>query len=169
MKNNAEAYTQFIFSILSILIIIFGVILFILSFMTPTVSIINAILIFSGGAILFNSVKLYYSFLEVISRFTELIESLTKNTPTNQGDVQIIKLDDNLSSEQIEDLKTKFPLFADKIETVINSIIPKTKKSLSIQEMSIEQLSIELQKNIEENKFEKAAEIRDEINKRKNI
>lgn len=161
-KNTPELFLQLFFGVVAIALMTGGAIMFVASFFSQ-ISALTSILITCMGAILFNSVRLYLV-------FTSSLDKLNNKNPnkniTPPIKTEIISINENTTPEQMNELKEKFPFIIDELEKILdNTNANPTKKS--IETMTIKQLQDELHNAVENNEFEKAAEIRDEIKKRK--
>lgn len=189
-KVNSEFLIQLFLGVVGFALMIVGIIVFGASFFktTPFVNYMNGIVIGALGAILFSCVKIYFMFLETITIATDGLKQMStaaatspqsqyngRTYTTQPGGMSLnqITIDENTSLEEIELLKKQFPMFADSIEEAVANIIckPSIKKEgplpKTMELLSLPQLEAALKKAVDSGEYEKAAEIRDEINKRK--
>lgn len=159
-----------------------GTIILIASIFTSLPTAIGFILLVMG-IILMCVVRIYYMLLIVINKFSDTINILTKSvdkmasegiSPQMFSDLNPniiaheIKIDDTTSPEEIENIKKKFPMLADGLDNILNKINPNfSTLPKAIELLSLTQLEKELKKAVGEDNFERATEIRNEINKRK--
>lgn len=184
-KISLDLVIQIIIGIAGIGLALAGAIVLVASFFTP-LPIFKAIALMALGVMLFNSSRLYFIFLENLNFTTELIKKITqanspsnpdcfyppdKKTRRNHPEFIEIKISDETTPEEIEEMKRKWPHMAEHIDMIMGmskQIHPggdKFPKRISL--LSNTQLEQELKNAVENNEFELAAEIRDEIKKRK--
>lgn len=179
-KISAEFVLMMLCGALGITSALVGITCLIASIFTP-LPVFNGFVLLIGGVILICVVRLYYVFLDVLNKTAEAIETISKiidiktgTSPqmypgTNSNIISHeIKIDDTTSPEEIEDIKKKFPMLADGIDSILNKINPNLSPlPKAIELLSLAQLEKELKKAVGEDNFERATEIRNEINKRK--
>jgi hypothetical protein len=171
-KNSKEIFNLFVYFI-SILIMLGGFAMVVSSFYT-NISLFQSIVVTTAGAILFYMISLRIIILKTLNTLTKYLEKLntevSKSTPPNINDFDPIKVF-YTDSRTIDLNKTTEKLTAKDIandfETLFKYFQQEQIQPLSLELMSIEQLNKELNKCVGNNEFEKAASIRDEINKRK--
>jgi hypothetical protein len=171
-KVNSEFIAQLLFGIAGVALMIIGAILLVAHFFIPSIVLFEAAVYLALGAILYLGVRLYFMFLEAISTATNVLDKMNANRngriypEMNAGMVNTITITDQTTPEEIEELKRKFPMFAESFDNILKSN-PVYNKEVDTKELSITQLETALQIAIDNNEFEKAAEIRDEISRRK--
>lgn len=178
-KITFELISQILFGIAGVALMLGGAIMFIGSFFT-NFSLSTSIIFMVLGAILFTGVKLYFMFLEVLTAANKQVDEINKGiSPQNHNSrtypgVTNITIDENTTMEDIEEIKKKFPPLSNIIDNVIkntgtidNDAFYKETLPKHIELLSLKQLEKALEEAVENSEFEKAAEIRDEINKRK--
>lgn len=206
MKNfNLEAILFFLFGILSIGFIISGVVILITSifvYFSPLILLGSAIMILFGITA-FAVVKLFFTLQELIGTLFKGFESLSvafKNMaispPTDNlekfnkfknslfskqssPEVINIKITEETTPEEIEEIKKNFPPLANQIDDFLKHIVDETKGTLNhpfshlfsgkkkdIKEMTIEELKEELGESIKDEKFEKSIQIKEELKNR---
>ena len=179
MKNiSKETITQVLFMCFGTALMLWGLIIFVASFFTP-MSVYTSVVYVALGVLIFNSAKLYFMFLHVLKTADDLIEKINsaraevdKTTTTLEdwtNDISKvapieIHIDDSTTPEEIENMKNRFPMLSNVIDNIINQVKPIAKTN---SELSLKELEKNLKSAIDNNEFEKAAEIRDEIAKRK--
>jgi len=166
-KLNAEFFLQLILGIASIALMIGGTIMFVTSLFTP-LSTFNAIMLMAAGAILYTGVRIYFMFLETTSSIKDYVKGISSQIGTNNLTPELLKsevinINEDTTPEQLDEIKKKFPMIADQLNTIINSFGDNAK---NVQNMSVQQLQKELQEAVDNNEFEKAAEIRDILKKK---
>jgi len=173
-KINAEFLLQLIFGIIAIALMLGGAIMFVASFFT-SLPIFNAIYFMALGAILYTGVRIYFMLLEVASSINNSSTQVNKSkAPFDLLKSEVININEDTTPEQLEEIKKKFPAIADQLDKIIDTFIDETKKNngyfsesvKNINNMTIKQLQEELNLAVENNEFEKAAEIRDILKKR---
>ena len=153
-----------------------GIIYLITSAFTP-LPVFNGFMLLIGGIILICIIRIYYVFIDILNKITGVIETVAKilntkerTSPQMFPDIiaHEIKIDDTTSPEEIEEIKKKFPMLADGLDNILNKINPNLSPlPKPIELLSLSQLEKELKKAVGEDNFERATEIRNEINKRK--
>jgi len=167
-----------------------GLIIIVASFFTA-LPIFNGVVLLSLGVVIYLGIRIIYVNQEVITALANFVESLPnllsgtspqKNKPIaiNNSDEfsTLINITQDTTPEEIEEIKKKFPMFADNLDSIIKTFkSPQWEKSFDLKEwhkkqtdlsrLSLEELNVALNNSLDKDEFEKAAEIRDEINKRK--
>jgi UvrB/uvrC motif. len=180
-KVGLDFIGQLIFALAGIVLMLGGAVIFVASFFT-IMSVVTGIFLMALGAILFNSVRLYFMFLETIEIATAAINSSTKFhtglRPGNEVAVQEIIINSDTPPEEIIELKNKFPMLSKNIDDMIMQMHGKDKlenffanKGIfkkDVKELSISQLEEAIKIAISNEDYEKAANYRNEINSRKN-
>ena len=156
-------------------------------FVTIPISTVKILLIIitSAGGYLITS--LYLRFFELITALNKIInvsqEVLTaattyinnplKQTNQNPTNVEQIIITDETSPEEMDEIKKQHPFLSPQLDEIFkqfqgsNPFSKLTKqKEKQLIDMSIEELEEALEKAVGENKFEKAAIIRDELKTR---
>ena len=127
------------------------------------------------GALLFVAIRIYFMFTEVLESVTEVLNKIN-NASSPQKQEQFspntffnkIVINEDTSPQEIEEIKKKFPMFADQIDKIINLGKESDLSNISnIKYLTLSELEKALQRAIDNNEFEKAAKIRDEIKSRK--
>lgn len=170
-KFNLEFLSQVSLSIFGIALFIVGAIITIASFFAPLTippALLAGILAVALGVIAYGVSKLYFVILQLIKTLTDLLASFNSkqtspfgNFPTN---TEIISINENTSSEDLEKIKNKIPGAAGAaLESIFKIMhgenLQSNKKELS--EMTKEELQKEMKEAVNSNDFEKAATIRD--------
>jgi len=179
MKNfHFEFIAHLLLGIVSIAFILVGVIIFVASFFVP-LPIFNAAVLIGIGCTMFISVRLYFILRDVLDSVNEFLKQLqSQNSPQNQAQKnmpnKIISINENTTPEEIEELKKEYPMIANELDKILSSIGEEIfvsnglfKKTKDIKEMTIVELKKALTIAVNNNEFEEAAQIRDEINSRK--
>jgi len=181
MKNfHFEFIAHLLLGVASIAFILVGVIILIVSFFAP-LPMFNAVVLIGIGCTMFISVRLYFILRDVLDSVNEFLKQLqSQNSPQNQTPREIISINENTTPEEIEELKKKHPMIANELDKILNNMAKGEnllegffdskglfKKTKDIKEMTIVELKKALAKAVDDNEFEKAAQIRDEINSRK--
>jgi predicted transcriptional regulator len=173
-KINFEILLQFSLIIIGAAMMLIGLEFVILKFLGHPHSLFKSISFFALGGILVTASRLYFMFLETLSLATKSIEMHKQNLQSQEMKVsgpfvEEIIITDETSEEEIEALRKKFPMLNDSIDTILKQIgrevISKLPKDINL--FTVQQLEEELKKAIANDNFEKAAEIRNELNKRK--
>lgn len=133
----------------------------------------EGVMAFFVGGIAIYVAKFQMMMFEAIDGFTNIISGIAKKASQappmfgggmmNPNNTMRIEIDENTSPEELEALKEKFPFMAGVIESMTKTF---HKKDLS--SMSLIQLERELREAIDSDNYEKAAVLRDLINKKKN-
>lgn len=185
-KVNLEFITQLLLGLGGIALMVVGAIMFIGHFFQPDISLFQAEVITALGAILFSSVGLYFKFLEIVNVASDGIEKITKATETYKVhddrvsahsdyfpslDIQKIIINEDTTPEEIEDLKKHFPGIENQLGGLLDLAKGKQSKTkavpTAIEMMTISQLEQELKNAISLEDYKHAANIKNEINKRK--
>ena len=167
-KLNAEFFLQLTFGVASISLMIGGIVMIVASFFYP-LSTINSVIITASGAILYTGVRIYFMLLEINDYVKDIPPQTGNNkfTPDLLKPDEVIRINEDITPEQLEEIKKNFPMIADQLDYIVDGFNDFHKKSVkSIHKMSIQQLKEELQKAVDNNEFEKAAEIRDVLKKK---
>lgn len=173
-KIPSDIIFQLIFGIASIALLLAGAITFIASFFQPF-PVINSIILLGLGTIIFMGNRLYNSFTDVLHMMTKTIERIQQASSPQTHPPMVaheLIIDEDTPPEEIERIKKTFPLFASEIDKMLSQSKQgghkfSTNLPSVISLLSLTQLDEELKKAIEEDNFERAAEIKNEINKRK--
>ena len=105
-----------------------------------------------------------YTVIKYFAQTVELITKAREDYAANTGDTSaiLVSFGPNTPPEELKSIKEKYPFLSNEIDRIVNMTKKKT-----LAELSMEELIKKRDKAIENNDFEKAAEIRDEINRRK--
>ncbi len=186
-KFNIEYLSLFTFGLFAIALITKGVVDFAGALMV-SLPIYQAVIYIALGAILFTVVKAFFALSKLVSILSKTVENITsfrQTTPTidfgtsitpEGGSPIMLKIDATTPPEEIEKLKQQFPMLSKTFDLLCEQsktfgnlehpgAIPKEK---DITKITLVQLEGYLNKAVEENDFEKAAKIRDEIKNRGN-
>ena len=193
MKKLIEPLTQILISISGILMFFGGIVAIVATFFFPQLHwIFKGIVVSSIGILLYSSSKMFFMFLQVIEKTTELIEEIKFDRELEEDDYDDIYDDDNLPPFMTDKPYSAYPKsivqhivmdenstpedLKDKIAEAVNNAVNisrgidvnaiKEINETNINEFHIDELNNKLKQFVEENDFEKAAIIRDEINKR---
>lgn len=190
-KNSTGIIVQVLFGILALALLIIGTIMFVSSFFIPSISLFNSITIIALGAILFFTIRMCFMFKDIVELMTTYLKEIKlENSPYTYKDKSrtspLFNFDDNtvnkiminadMSKEEIDELKEQYPLYSSIIENIIEQMkhhSPNFTRDCSssvshnYSKFTIEELTKKLNEAVELDKFEIAAEIRNEINKRK--
>lgn len=178
-KPSFEFISQLIFMTVGFSLLIAGLIKFAYnSYASLPISI--PILIAAVGFILINQANAYFSLLQVLDGFNNILKEITKQQPKTSPqniqdlynleipEIKRITITDKTTPEELDEIKQQFPMLAKDIDDILNSEGLKLKPTEKIiTTLTDEELEKILGLYIEDDNFEKAAEIRDEINKRK--
>jgi len=140
----------------------------------------EGIVTFVLGAMCVYIVKLQSVFLQVVETFSDVLDTANKEMinnnqriyhPTNFSDgiMQTVNISDEMSPEQLEKMKEQFPHLEGLIDTVMdmsNKKIASPVKTINLSSLSVSQLEVLQKKAVEEENFERAMEIKKEIDKR---
>ena len=176
-KNKTEFLLNIFFGVFSICLIVVGAISFTASLLEPSLPTFQSIELILFGVIIYTIVKLIFTVDKLFENSLASTDKFIKeneqgNSPQNPDLIKtsVISISDETTPEQIEKIKKEHPQIAEHLDKLfggfmdaMNSNSPHAK---DIYKMSTQQLQNELQIAIDNNEFEKAAEIRDLLKKR---
>lgn len=173
-----------LFGVFSVCLIVVGAISFVASLFVPTISTMDSVWLMAFGALTFLMVRLYFTvdklFENALAPADKIIKEAEKfikkqeegNSPLNPDLIKtsVISINEETTPEQIEEIKKKHPQIAEQLDKLLSGFMDITGSNSphakDIYKMSVQQLQKELEKAVENNEFEKAAEIRDLLKKR---
>lgn len=179
--KKTEFLLTILFGVFSICLIVVGAISFVASLFNPALPTFQSIELIFFGVITYTVVRLIFTvdklFENSLSSADKLIKKYEKgnspsNTDTNPDLIKtsVISINDETTPEQIEEIKKKHPQIAEQLDKLLNGFMDtigsNSPHAKDIYKMSIQQLQRELEKAVENNEFERAAEIRDLLKKR---
>jgi len=176
-KNKTEFLLNILFGVFSICLIVVGAISFVASLLVPTLPTFHSIELILFGVIIYTIVKLIFTvdklFENSLASTDKFIEEHEQgNSPQNPDLIKtsVISISDETTPEQIEKIKKEHPQIAEQLDKLLNGFMDtigsNSPHAIDIYKMSIQQLQRELEKAVENNEFERAAEIRDLLKKR---
>lgn len=180
-KFDTEFLMHLLAGVASIALMLIGLIMLVASFFTP-LSTFNAVMLLAMGIIMSVVVKLYFMFREVLQKVSDLLSkysSLFSQDMKSPISSEVITINENTTPEEIEELKKKHPMVSAELDKILQrmginegmsgfmSSMGLSNEKKDIANMSIPELEKALEKAVNENEFETAAEIRDEIKRRK--
>lgn len=178
-KNKTEFLLNILFGVFSICLIVVGAISFVASLLVPTLPTFHSIELILFGVIIYTTVKLIFTVDKLFENSLSYADKLSKkyekgnspsNTDTDLIKTSVISISDETTPEQIEEIKKKHPQIAEQLDKLLNGFMDtigsNSPHAKDTYKMSIQQLQRELEKAVENNEFERAAEIRDLLKKR---
>lgn len=153
-----------------------GAIFIIASFLTP-LPIFQGIMLLTAGVVLIIVSRIYSTVFSMMEKLEKTISNISGLNPKDMSVspqdssifVHEIKIDEETTEEEIQDIKKKFPFFSKELDGVLKTFRPADSTALlnKLELLSLPQLEKELGKAVENDNFERAAEIKNEINSRK--
>ncbi len=184
IKNKLALIKNALIELAAIAFMLIGIIMLVASFFTP-VSITNASILIALGLILSVAMATIFKLDATINALVEYLEALKSiKFPYSSADnsnlspaegIQKIIITPETTQEEIDEITKRFPGLKDTLENLMgNEDIEAMSGELStadynLNSYSIEELQTELQIAVNKNEFERAAEIRDEINSRQKM
>jgi cysteinyl-tRNA synthetase len=176
-KNKTEFLLNILFGVFSICLIVVGAISFVASLLEPSLPTFQSIELILFGVIIYTIVKLIFTVDKLFENSLASTDKFIKeneqgNSPQNPDLIKtsVISISDETTPEQIEEIKKKHPQIAEQLDKLLNgfkdTIGSNSPHAKDIYKMSIQQLQRELEKAVENNEFERAAEIRDLLKKK---
>ena len=166
-----------LFGVFSVCLIVVGIISFVASLFVPSIPTFQSIELIFFGVITHLMIRLYFTVDKLFENSLAPTEKFIKkqeerNSPLNPELIKtsVISINEETTPEQIEEIKKKHPQIAEQLDKLLNGFMDITGSNSphakDIYKMSVQQLQKELEKAVENNEFERAAEIRDLLKKR---
>lgn len=173
MKKNTNLLFHIFADVLSFTLIVGGLIMLIASIFIPTIPVFQATMLFITGFILQGISSLYINFIRMINLISDFLEQTNKKIPETTKFDKIVITDDT-SIEDIEIFKKQFPELKDTLDEISNSIKDNSiydkkinfEKLRTSDEIIKQSLEFQLKEALENQDFERACQIRDELKER---
>jgi hypothetical protein len=172
-KTNLEPLLHVLFALGAIILAVSGLVLISLKFFGYPFLFEGVISLFLGLTAIYVA-KFHSLMLNVVEAFTDILNKANNIEKTqnsfrgmfpmgggNVGGMQTINITDEMSEEQIQEVKNKFPHLAPLIDSIKTNFVSESEKDFS--KMSIAQLRKELEKAVGSDNYELAAILRDLI------